>query len=125
MIDTLAERVNGLTAETKLLRQETTALRDQLGTTRRRFWWVALVAVIALGLAGAVGITAWNSAQTDARVDAICPVLALVVGGADPSTRPEGPARDAYVRSIEVMRSAYVGTGCAQVAPLVPPRSTG
>jgi uncharacterized membrane protein len=122
MSDALADRVTVLTDEATRLRQDVAGLRDQLATTRGRVWWVALLAVIALALGVGLVVVAAQSQATDDRVNAICPVLALVVGGYDPNTRTAGPARDAYVRSFAVMREAYTGTRCDQVAPLVPPR---
>lgn len=124
MPDTLADRVTVLTVEAKGLREEVGGLREQLATMRGRVWWVLLVAVIAVGLAGGLAINVLQTRATSARVDAICPVLALVVGGSNPETRPPGPARDAYVRSMAVMNQAYLDADCSNVAPLVPPRTS-
>ena len=122
--DDLAAKVEALADKASRLRQDVAGLHEQLATTRGRVWWVALLAVVAFGLAGAVGITMLNTAATNARVDAgLCPVLALVVGGYDPSTRSAGPARDAYERSFQVMRAAYDGARCAGVSPVVPRRT--
>lgn len=122
--DPLSGRVRVLTAEVKLLRKDVGGLREQLATTRSRVWWVALVAVIALALAGSVAVTALRGESTIERLDGLCPVMALAVGSYDPSTRDPGPKRDTYVANNQVMRKAYVDSGCADVSPLVPPRNT-
>lgn len=121
----LADRVTVLTGQTRLLREDVAGFRAQLAQTRGHVWWIALVAVIALGLAGAVAVVGLRGAATDRRLDALCPVLALTVGSYNPDSRPEGPARDAYIAAMDVMRHAYQDTACADVAPLVPPRTPG
>lgn len=120
--DALADRVTTLTDEVVGLREDAAGIRAQLATARGRILWVALIAVVALGLAAGVAITAFRGAATDRRVDAICPVLALVVGGFDPSSRPAGSAREAYIANLTVMHQAYVDLGCT--TPLVPPRTS-
>jgi hypothetical protein len=55
--------------------------------------------------------------------ESFCPVFSLLIGGYDPSTRPEGPARDAYVRTYETFRKSYDALHCT--GQLVPPRTPG
>jgi hypothetical protein len=116
-IDRLGQRIEGL-------RNDLGRLGDRQSASEGRLKWVALGAVVSVLFALVVGLTVWKVIATDHRVDAICPILALVVGGADPSTRPEGPARDAYIRGMSVMRDGYEQFGCRTIAPLVPPRTT-
>ncbi len=121
--DDLAARVSALADKTSRLREDVAGLREQLAVTRGRIWWVLVAMVVAFGMAGGIGITALNTAKANSRVDGLCPMLALVVGGYDPSTRAAGPDRERYEASFRVMRQAYVDTGCAAVSPLVPRRT--
>lgn len=111
--DRLGERIAGL-------REDFGKLADRQSTSERRGVFVAAMLVIAIALTALIGVVAWRGIVTDRRVDAICPVLALAIGGYDPTTRPEGDARDRYVASFEVMRQSYAGLGCT--SPIVPPR---
>lgn len=125
----LQDEVAGLRVQVSRLNERADGLREDVGNlsdrTSRNEGRIALTAialVIAVMLVVGVGVTAWRGYLTDRRLDAICPVLALVIGGYDPSTRPAGDARNKYVASFDVMRTAYRDLGCTQ--PLVPPRST-
>lgn len=120
----LRQDVEQLGKRTDGLRKDLRGLGDRQSLSEGRIKWVALGAVVSVLFALVVGLTVWKVIATDHRVDAICPILALVVGGADPSTRPAGPARDAYVAGMNVMRDGYEQFGCATIAPLVPPRTT-
>lgn len=114
-LDRNSERVDGL-------RTDLTAMSDRQSATERRGAFVAITLIVAIVLTFLIGVTAWRGIITDRRVDAICPVLALVIGGYDPLTRPEGPARETYVQSFDVMRRSYAQLGCTQA--IVPPRKT-
>jgi hypothetical protein len=83
----------------------------------------AIAATIVLFLVLSVALVAYRGNVTDRRIDGLCPILALVVGGADPNTRSPGPDRDQYIASLEVMRQAYADLGCT--TPFVPPRRPG
>lgn len=61
-----------------------------------------------------------NARLTDVVQESLCPVYGLVLGGYNPSTRPEGPARDEYNKTFQAMRDAYIPLEC--VGGLVPPR---
>lgn len=85
---------------------------------------IVLVLVVAVGFVGYRGIvTEQQVGYANARIDGLCPILALVVGGADPQTRAEGPDRDSYVDAVKVMRKAYSDLGCT--TPFVAPRQPG
>lgn len=75
---------------------------------------VLLVVVLVVGLIG------YRVYVTEARIDSLCPVLALILGGADATSRPSGDARDRYLETINTMTWTYERLGCT--APLVPPR---
>lgn len=119
-----------LTAEAAALRKEVARLRAELNRFEPRVQRAervsirtAMAATIVAVLVVAVGLVAYRGIRTDQRLDGLCPILALVVGGADPSTRAPGPDRDRYVRSVDVMREAYSNLGCT--TPFVPPRRPG
>ena len=124
MIDDLGSRAEQLRTEVAGLRADVQSLRDRTVRGEKRLVHLALAVVLVLLLAGATAVTAYRGLATDRRLDAFCPVLALVVGGYDPSTRPAGPARDKYEASFAVMRQAYAELGCDRSSPLVPPRTT-
>lgn len=77
--------------------------------------------VVVLILIASVAFVAYRGILTDQRVDGMCPVLALAIGSADPTSRAEGPDRDRYVAALNVMRQAYTDLGCTTA--LVPPRT--
>lgn len=82
---------------------------------------IILVLVVAVGFVGYRGIvTEQSAAYANTRLDGLCPILALVVGGADPNTRAPGPDREAYIENVRVMLQAYRDLGCT--SPLVPKR---
>lgn len=80
----------------------------------------AAASMVVLVLVVAVGYVGYRNIVTDRRIDGLCPILSLVVGGADPNTRSPGPDRDQYIAAVEVMRKAYGDLGCT--TPFVPPR---
>jgi hypothetical protein len=120
--EALREQVSGLRVDVSGLREDMSGVRERLGSAEGRLWWALAAAVVALALAVGIGVTAIRVQAANARLDSLCPVFALVVGGADPSTRPAGPARDAYIRSMDIMRTSYDQLGCRDIAPLVPKR---
>lgn len=97
--------------EPRVQRAERVSIRTAVAST--------IIAILVL----AVGFVAYRGIQTDQRIDGLCPILALVVGGADPETRAAGPDRDQYVQALNVMRNAYRNLGCT--TPFVPPRQQG
>lgn len=114
-----------LSGEVRGLREDVRSFGRRLGRAEGRLGWLAVAVVVAVALACGVAVALLRIDATDHRVDAFCPLLALVVGGADPSTRPAGPARDAYVSGMAVMAHTYEDLGCATIAPLVPGRTGG
>lgn len=82
----------------------------------------AMGAVVIIILVVSVAYVGYRNIITDRRIDGLCPILALVVGGADPSSRAPGPDRDQYIQALNVMRKAYSDLGCT--TPFVPPRRT-
>lgn len=120
----LSGDVQGLRGDMQGLRTDVRGLTARMGRAEGWLGWLVAV-VVAVALACGVGIALVRSQAIDARVDAICPMLALFVGSNDPSTRPSGPQRDAYVAAMAILRKSYVETGCAAVTPLVPPRTGG
>lgn len=124
----LARSADDLTGEVRGLRLAVEQLDRRTARAELVSGRAAAAAAILLLLLGLMGWVVWQEQQTAARVESLtqrslCPVFALVVGGYDPQTRPEGPARDRYIATFEVMRVAYDELGC--VAPLVPKREDG
>lgn len=104
------------------LRQEVHNLRqslDRFGPRVRRAEFLAFLGV-TLVLFGLVGFGLLRQNETNHRIDGICPVFALVIGSADPESRPAGPARELYEESIRVITQAYGQLACTD--PIVPPR---
>jgi hypothetical protein len=116
-----------LTAQAAELKQEVAALRaavsrfePRIERAERVSVRTAVASVIVLILVISVGYVGYRNIVTDKRIDGLCPILALVVGSADPNTRAAGPDRDQYVQALDVMRKAYSDLGCT--TPFVPPR---
>lgn len=119
--DDLREEVGRLRLAVEQLDVRTS--RAELVSGRAAGAAASLLILLAL-----MGWVVWQQYQTATRLEsltqrALCPVFALVVGGYDPSTRPEGEARERYSENFDVMRGAYDELRCA--APLVPPRVNG
>lgn len=122
--------INKLTEQAAELKNEVAALtaavkRFEVRVKRaeRVSMRTAIAATIVLFLVLSVGLVAYRGTVTDRRIDGLCPILALVVGSADPDTRAPGPDRDQYVQALGVMRQAYADLGCT--TPFVPPRRPG
>ncbi len=123
----LSVGVAELKGEVRGLRLAVEQFEPRVSRAERVSTRTAMAATIIAVLVLAVGFVAYRGIVTDqrvgttnARIDGLCPILALVVGGADPSTRAEGPDRDQYVQALGVMRKAYADLGCT--TPFVPPR---
>lgn len=119
--------INKLTAQAAELKEEVAALRAAVGRFEPRIKRAekvsirtAVATMFVLVLTLSVAYVGYRNIVTDKRIDGLCPILALVVGGADPSTRAPGPDRDQYVHALEVMRQAYSDLGCT--TPFVPAR---
>jgi len=54
-----------------------------------------------------------REAQT--RQEVLCPLYGLIVGAYNPTSRPEGPQRDEYVRNFQVIMDSYPKLSCATV----------
>lgn len=61
--------------------------------------------------------------EAKTREEALCPLYALLVGSYNPSSRAEGPARDAYIEAFKHLRTAHAALDCT--TPVVPPRLGG
>lgn len=123
----LSAGVADLKDEVRRLRLAVEQFEPRVTRAERVSMRTAFAATIIAVLVIAVGFVAYRGIVTDARlvstnqrVDGLCPILALVVGGADPETREAGPDRDQYVVALNVMRKAYSDLGCT--TPFVPPR---
>lgn len=121
----LARSADDLRDEVKQLRLAVVQLGARTARAEKVSIRAATAAAVLLLLVGLIGWVVWQQRQTADALESLtqrslCPVFALVVGGYDPSTRPEGPAREQYQRTFEVMRQAYGELRCA--SPLVPPR---
>lgn len=124
--DLLGEKVEGLTVEVSHLNR-------RQGRTERLSIRTAGVLGLLIVLALLTGVLAWQQwvtrdqvaqlveREVKTRDEALCPIVALVLGGYDPSTRPDGPARDAYEENFQVMRAAFGALSCKN--ELVPPRT--
>lgn len=114
------DAVLGLKDEVRALRLAVEQFEPRVQRAERVSIRTAFASVVILVLVLAVGFVAYRGIQTDQRIDGLCPILALVVGGSDPETRAQGPDRDQYVQALGVMRKAYGDLGCT--TPFVPPR---
>jgi hypothetical protein len=117
------DSVSSLSKSASLLREEVRGLRDALthfGPRVRRAEFLAFLGV-TLVLFGLVAFGLLRQNDTNRRIDGLCPVFALVIGSADPDSRPAGPARELYEESIRVITQAYGQLACTD--PIVPPRS--
>jgi hypothetical protein len=120
----MPESVASLAKSATELREEVHDLReslDRFGPRVRRAEFLAFLGV-TLVLLGLIVFGILRQNDTDHRIDGICPVFALVIGSADPESRPAGPARELYEESIRVITRAYGQLACDD--PIVPPRST-
>jgi predicted RND superfamily exporter protein len=119
----LSEQAEGLKDEVRGLRLAVEQMEPRIKRAERVSIRTAMAATIVLLLAIAVGFVGYRGILTDQRIDGLCPILALVVGSADPESRAPGTDRDQYVVALNVMRQAYSDLGCT--TPFVPPRRPG
>jgi hypothetical protein len=126
-LNRLADRVDALTGEITRLANEQEQQRTRIGVVAKRGFWVALLAVVlAVALAGAVGLTVTRvevqrlaAEQEQQRAQVLCPFFGLILGSYRPETRPEGVDRDTYVSQFAIMRDIYDRLHCT--SPAVPP----
>lgn len=128
-------RRDDLATAARELKDEVAELREAVETLTPRTVRAEFVARVGIALALALvlggAVLGWNIIQqrhTSDRLEsvtqsALCPVFGLLLGGYDPNTRPEGPARDQYMQTFEVMRGAHEALACR--GPLVPKREDG
>jgi hypothetical protein len=57
---------------------------------------------------------------TNARLDAVCPLYAFIIGTNAPQSRAAGPDRDAYNQAFADMRTDFAGFDCGPRYPIVP-----
>ena len=90
----------------------------------RRWFTAAILAVVVIVVGvGLVAVRAERTAreQEQLRNEVLCPLYGLILGGYDPTTRPEGDARQKYEDTFVIIRQGYGVLRCT--SPLVPPRS--
>lgn len=126
--DRLGEKVDGLGVKVDRHTASLKELGERQTRTERMSTRTAVAAVIAVAIlaAGAwLGYRQFVLAEEQRRVtqEALCPVFGLLLGGYDPSTRPEGPARDQYIATYDTFRTSYGALRCT--AQFVPPRTPG
>lgn len=120
----LADRVGALSDAVALLdirtnRSERVVIGVIIGLA------LTIVLAIALGIAfiqlhsNAATLAATQERELRTRQEALCPLYGLILGSFNPQSRPEGEAREKYIKQFEVMRTAYDVLDCA--GPLVPP----
>jgi hypothetical protein len=133
--DKLGRKVDRLTETLKELGERQT--RTERLSTRTAVAAVIAIAILAGGswlgyrqvvTSGQLSMVVGEQQQTaedQRRVteDALCPVFALLIGGYDPSSRPEGPAREQYERTFQTFRTSYDALRCT--TQFVPPRTPG
>lgn len=107
-------------------------LRPRMAKTERNTVLVAFGLALDLILSIAVAVLISNLfgingqlqtaivRESTTREQALCPLYGLLLGSYNPSSRAEGPARDAYNRTFVTLRDGYVSLDCAN--PIVPPR---
>lgn len=136
----LAATADRLAVQVEQLKVEVRELNDRQDETDRRqdrsdrmSMRTALVLGLVVLLAAVVGLIVYQQIvtrsevssvvdrETTTRVKVLCPVFALVLGGYDPSTRPDGPARQQYEDNFRVMGRSYDLLACQD--PLVPRRT--
>jgi hypothetical protein len=125
---TLAQAALALREEVRELRLAVSQLKPRVERAEKvsvRAAGIATVIVVLTVIIGFVGyrqiLAEAQIDNTNTRIDGLCPVLALVIGSADPESREPGPARDGYVRALEVMRQSYSDLACT--TPFIPPRA--
>jgi hypothetical protein len=57
---------------------------------------------------------------TNARLDAVCPVYAFIVGTYAPGSRAPGSDRDTYNQAFTDMRTKFESFSCGPKYPVVP-----
>lgn len=124
----LKAEVAELRQDMQVLNRRTTRAEKVSGRAKKASGRASLTAGVLLVIVALLGGTVWQQYQISGRLElltqrSLCPLFALVVGGYDPSTRPEGVARDRYVATFASFRVAYDELRC--IAPLVPPRIEG
>lgn len=124
--DDLAAAAGGLRDEVAGLRLDVQQFGRRLTRTERKSGRTVLFVGALTALVLLVGLVAWQQAATQQRLEdvtqqSLCPTFALLLGGFDPSTRAEGPARDQYVATFASFRRSYDVLRCE--APFVPPRT--
>jgi hypothetical protein len=105
----------------------TRAIQDLLQRTARsethlKIMWVFVALVVFL--TGGMAVTYYQQVQTtnalnDTRNEVLCPWNAIFIGSYNPTSRAEGPDRDAYEAAFVVIRDSYRRLGCT--TPFVPP----
>lgn len=133
-IERLASRADLLGEKVDSLTYEVSHLNRRQGRTERLSVRTASVLALLIVLAMLVGVLAWQQwvtrdqvaqlvqREVKTRDEALCPLAALLLGTYDPSSRPEGPARDKYEENFRIQRSAYAALNCTN--PVVPPRTS-
>lgn len=116
----MLDRAEALRKEVVGLRDAVVALKPKVERAERVSLRSAVATVLIVVLTVVVALIGYRQIVSDAQIHGICPVLALVIGSADPESRPAGPAREQYIEAIDVMRNAYVEIGCTE--PFVPAR---
>ncbi len=131
----LGQKVDRLTGAVERLDESYAQLDNRTGTVERRSTRQVIASVLAVALLVIGGWLAYTQVVTNTRLDAVvaaqdqqrsevqCPILALLLGGYDPETRPAGEARDSYERTFAEYRRIFALLECT--TELVPPRPGG
>jgi hypothetical protein len=96
------------------------------GLHRRTARSERVIALTIIGLCLDLALTliaaflVWTQFDTTSRVDAVCPLYAVIIGSYNPDTRAAGEARDSYNQAFDIMRDGYARLKCRN--PIVPPR---
>lgn len=120
----LLVKIDGLTQAAEHL----TPRVDEVERTGRRaraaLWILAVFVVILAALGALLGKVIVDQQDTTVQLtrvvqESLCPVFALLIGGYNPESRPEGAARDAYNQQFAQFSASYQALTCRN--GIVPP----
>jgi len=118
-VGVLAEAVDNLNRRTN--KTERNTILVALGLAVDLVLSIAVAVLVTSQISVAGDLQSAIARETSTRQNALCPLYGLLLGSYNPDSRAEGPARDQYNKTFQVMRDGYDSLDCAN--PVVPPRA--